>query len=318
VARARSHKSMSPARLAAASGLTGDDALSAAMSIEPPSTRWPSKLTVGPYRSVWLDSIINMLAGAGGPYDKARATEWAFAKTENWQALTNLFRASWLARKVVTARNDDMLRAGVLLDWDGHDPKNKDSDLVKRAISRWKTWDKLREALYYKSLYGGSVIVLGIGSKNAELADLTKWLHDHGVGCSRLGTTWYRITDSRAQCSSHEGLPRWKDTGQILPARALPRRLRVAETEGENMSPLVEPVRWQAFGTSRIAPAGSLANAALFGRLQAYKRGVAGAYRSLPQSRTQSRTGGARWSPSIQPPTPMSSWRSPKSNWSPI
>ena len=48
------------------------------------------------------------------------------------------------------------------------------------------------------------------------------------------------------------------------------------------MSPLVEPARWQAFGSGRIAPAGSLANAALLGRLQAYKREVAGAYRSLP------------------------------------
>ena len=48
------------------------------------------------------------------------------------------------------------------------------------------------------------------------------------------------------------------------------------------MSPIVEPTRWQAFGTGRFAPAGSLADAALLGRLQAYKREVAGAYRSLP------------------------------------
>ena len=48
------------------------------------------------------------------------------------------------------------------------------------------------------------------------------------------------------------------------------------------MSPLVEPARWQPFGTGRMAPAGSLADAALLGRLQAYKRDVAGAYRSLP------------------------------------
>jgi hypothetical protein len=48
------------------------------------------------------------------------------------------------------------------------------------------------------------------------------------------------------------------------------------------MSALVEPARWQPFGTGRMAPAGSLANAALLGRVQAYKREVAGSYRSLP------------------------------------
>jgi AAA+ superfamily predicted ATPase len=50
------------------------------------------------------------------------------------------------------------------------------------------------------------------------------------------------------------------------------------------MSPLVEPARWQPFGAGHIAPAGSLVDAALFGRLQAYKRDVAGTYRSLPPS----------------------------------
>jgi phage-related protein (TIGR01555 family) len=144
------------------------------MSADPPPSHWPRKVSLGPYSGVALDGIINMLAGAGGPYDKATATEWAWARTMDYQSVTNLFRASWLARKIVTARNDDMLRAGILLDWDDHDPKANDSDAVKKAITRWKMWAKIREALYYKSLYGGSVIVLGIGSKNAEMSDLTK------------------------------------------------------------------------------------------------------------------------------------------------
>ena len=50
------------------------------------------------------------------------------------------------------------------------------------------------------------------------------------------------------------------------------------------MSPLVEPARWQPFGTGRIAPAGALTDKALLGRLQTYKREVTGAYRSLPPS----------------------------------
>jgi hypothetical protein len=48
------------------------------------------------------------------------------------------------------------------------------------------------------------------------------------------------------------------------------------------MSPLVVPARWQPFGTGHVAPAGSVADSTLLGRLHAYKRDVSGAYRSLP------------------------------------
>ena len=107
------------------------------------------------------DSIVNWMSGLGGLADKARASQWAFAITENWQSLTNLYRSSWLARKIVRARADDMLRAGFDLDWDGHDKNSDDVDAVKRAITRWGLISKLREALYWSNLYGGSVITLG-------------------------------------------------------------------------------------------------------------------------------------------------------------
>lgn len=126
----------------------------------------PGLVQVGPYRRVSIDAIVNAMAGAGGPYDKTTATTWAQSITENWQSLTNLFRVSWLAKKIVTCRNNDMLRGGILLDWDGHDKKSKDSDAVKRALIRWKFGKLLRQSLYEKSLYGGSVIVLGIGNED--------------------------------------------------------------------------------------------------------------------------------------------------------
>lgn len=48
------------------------------------------------------------------------------------------------------------------------------------------------------------------------------------------------------------------------------------------MNALVDSSLWQPLGTGRMAPAGSVADPALRGRLSAYKRNVAGAYRSLP------------------------------------
>ena len=47
------------------------------------------------------------------------------------------------------------------------------------------------------------------------------------------------------------------------------------------MSALVEPSRWRPLGRGRCAPAGSIADAALFARLAAYKRTVAGAFVGL-------------------------------------
>lgn len=48
------------------------------------------------------------------------------------------------------------------------------------------------------------------------------------------------------------------------------------------MTTLVDPGRWQPLGTGRVAPAGSLVDAAVAARVAAYKRDVAGAFRSVP------------------------------------
>jgi AAA+ superfamily predicted ATPase/ATP-dependent DNA ligase len=48
------------------------------------------------------------------------------------------------------------------------------------------------------------------------------------------------------------------------------------------MTTMVDPSRWHPLGAGRIAPAGSVRDAALTARLAAYKRDVAGAYRSVP------------------------------------
>ena len=43
-----------------------------------------------------------------------------------------------------------------------------------------------------------------------------------------------------------------------------------------------EQVRWQALGSGRVAPQGSVADRGLADRMAAYKRQVAGRYRSAP------------------------------------
>jgi AAA+ superfamily predicted ATPase len=47
------------------------------------------------------------------------------------------------------------------------------------------------------------------------------------------------------------------------------------------MTPLVDPYRWQALGDGYLAPAGSVTDPAIVARVAAYKRDVAGAYRSV-------------------------------------
>jgi hypothetical protein len=48
------------------------------------------------------------------------------------------------------------------------------------------------------------------------------------------------------------------------------------------MSPLVDPGCWRPLGDGRSAPAGSVTDTSLASRLVAYKRNVAGTYRSVP------------------------------------
>lgn len=126
-----------------------------------------------PYRGASFDAIYNYLSGQGGRNDKSIAAEWMMSMTYNHQALTNLNRVSWIARKVVRKKPMDMIRSGYDLVWEDSGrsvregrEKNTEMDSVRKAIAAHKADVKLVEAKMWSRLYGGAIMLLGINGQD--------------------------------------------------------------------------------------------------------------------------------------------------------
>lgn len=122
----------------------------------------------GPLRQEAFDQIANWMTGQGMVGDPALATQYLYAATIDWQTITNICRASWLARKIVWKKPKDMLRAGYNLIWEGSGDKKKgetntQADAVRYAIAqKWDADNKIIQALAWARQYGGAIIVIGI------------------------------------------------------------------------------------------------------------------------------------------------------------
>jgi len=128
-----------------------------------------------PYRGASFDAIYNYLSGQGGINDKSLAAEWMTALTVNHQEVTNVFRMSWIARKVVAKKPRDMLRSGYDLAWEDSGSKvetnrgcerNTEMDAVRMGIAAHNADVKLVEAKTWARLYGGCIMLLGLDGQD--------------------------------------------------------------------------------------------------------------------------------------------------------
>jgi phage-related protein (TIGR01555 family) len=162
-----------------------------------PAPKAPKPITemqardASPYRGASFDAIYNYLSGQGGRNDKSLAAEWMTALTVNHQEVTNVFRVSWIARKVVAKKPKDMLRSGYDFVWEDSGKKvqtgresNTEMDALRRGIAAYNADVKLIDAKTWARLYGGAIMLLGIDGQ-----DLTQPLpvKDRKVDYSSVG-----------------------------------------------------------------------------------------------------------------------------------
>lgn len=145
------------------------------------------------------DAMANWMTGQGGMNDPAQAARYLFAATENWQEIRNMVRASWLARKVVWKKPQDMFRPGYDLIWEGLGDKrggqgkgkgegNTDGDRVRKAVmQKWGATAKMVEAGAMGRQFGGSIMVPMI---KGQLLEKPLPIKDHQVdwSCIKKGS----------------------------------------------------------------------------------------------------------------------------------
>lgn len=115
------------------------------------------------------DTLKNFTAAIGTRGDKRTHSFYDFPRTLTRVELENMFRSSWIAKRIVRTPADDMTRAWVTLSWDdpeegAGDPKAREE--TTRAITvAEKTFmlrQRVNEAIMWGRLYGGCGIVLDI------------------------------------------------------------------------------------------------------------------------------------------------------------
>ncbi len=108
------------------------------------------------------DGLENVVAGLGTDRDKRSYSVWADPRILTRQELENMYRGSWLAKKIVNAVADDMTREWLHVTFDGEEL----GTAIEQAEKRFALKRKTNEALKWSRLYGGAVIIIGTRDKN--------------------------------------------------------------------------------------------------------------------------------------------------------
>lgn len=105
------------------------------------------------------DGLENVVAGLGTDRDKRSYSVYGTPRKLTPVELENMYRSSWLAKKIVNAVADDMTRA-----WRTHDSNESNQVQVQKitqAEKRFALKAKVNDALCWARLYGGSAILIG-------------------------------------------------------------------------------------------------------------------------------------------------------------
>lgn len=104
------------------------------------------------------DGLQNVVAELGTPKDKASAWTYAVCYQSNIE-LENIYRSSWLGRKIVDVPVDDMTRS-----WRTWHTENALVDRIEAAERKFDVRAKMSEALRWARLFGASAIIVGTKS----------------------------------------------------------------------------------------------------------------------------------------------------------
>jgi len=114
------------------------------------------------------DGWSNLLTGIGiSNRDKLKNKKISGKSLLSRNDLTNLFVGEGLAKRIINVKVEDMTREGFRIEGDT-------DDLINKRLSELKARNNINSALRWSSLYGGSVIVLGLNdgkNLNEELQE---------------------------------------------------------------------------------------------------------------------------------------------------
>lgn len=102
------------------------------------------------------DGLVNVVSGLGTSKAKRSHNQFTYGLQNNWQQLDAAYQSNWLARQIVDAPAEDMVREWRTIKCDG-------ADDIRTEEDRLQVPAMLSEAISWARLYGGSVILMLTG-----------------------------------------------------------------------------------------------------------------------------------------------------------
>ncbi len=144
-------------------------------------------------------ALKNEKVGIGTPRDQRSYTSYQTVAPEHRVLLENIFRHSWLGRRIISTLPEDMVRQWRKFKWDGVEDADNDVKQLKRLEKKLRVKKVVLEALNWARLYGGALVIPILKSQSdevmAEPLDLDQIVKDDLVAL--------RVVD-RWRCS-HDG-----------------------------------------------------------------------------------------------------------------
>ena len=120
------------------------------------------------------DGLQNFVAGLGTDRDKMTAGRYELPRVLPRSELENMYRSSWLAKRIINAVADDMTREWRTVIFDDEDDERQFA--IEKAEKKLRVRPQVNEALRLARLYGGSLIIIGTKDK-----DMSKPLNPEAV-----------------------------------------------------------------------------------------------------------------------------------------
>lgn len=106
-----------------------------------------------------MDGLENVVAGLGTDRDKRSYSIYGTPRKLIPQELENMYRSSWLAKKIINAAADDMTRAWRTIR--SNESNHEQVEKICQAEKRFGLKSKINDALCWARLYGGAAILIG-------------------------------------------------------------------------------------------------------------------------------------------------------------
>jgi phage-related protein (TIGR01555 family) len=121
-------------------------------------------------------ALKNEKVGIGTPRDQRLYTTYQTVAPQNRVLLENIYRHSWLGRRIICTLPEDMLRQWRAFKWDGVEDADNDVKQLKRLEKKLKVKKQVLTAITWARLYGGALIIPVLKSQDdgvmAEPLDL--------------------------------------------------------------------------------------------------------------------------------------------------